>query len=106
MRKQIMAAVGAAVLTVSLCVSGIYASESAAPGAEPVLLQDTEITVFAAKSLNTVMEKLIEEYNTVQPGIKITGSYDSSGTLMTQIEEGAACDVFFSAAQTQMNELE
>lgn len=63
------------------------------------------VTVFAAKSLNTVMEELIAAYNETQPNITIVGSYDSSGTLMTQIEEGASCDVFFSAAQKQMNTL-
>ncbi len=74
---------------------------------EPKPLGETEIIVFAAKSLNTVLdESIIPAYNKIQPNVKITPSYDSSGTLMTQIEEGAACDVFFSAAQKQMNELE
>jgi molybdate transport system substrate-binding protein len=68
--------------------------------------EKTTVTVFAAKSLNTVMEELIKSYSTEHPDVSIVGSYDSSGTLMTQIEEGAACDVFFSAAQKQMNELE
>lgn len=66
----------------------------------------TTITLFAAKSLNTVMEELIAEYNKTQPNVTIVGSYDSSGTLMAQIEEGAACDVFFSAAQKQMDQLQ
>ena len=66
----------------------------------------TTVIVFAAKSLNTVMEELIAEYNKTQPGVTIVGNYDSSGTLMTQIEEGAACDVFFSAAQKQMDQLQ
>ena len=70
-------------------------------------LEETEIIVFAAKSLNTVLdESIIPAYHELQPNVKITPSYDSSGTLMTQIEEGASCDVFFSAAQKQMNELE
>lgn len=64
------------------------------------------ITIFAAKSLNTVLEDLIATYEESHPNVTILGSYDSSGTLMTQIEEGAACDIFFSAAQKQMNELE
>lgn len=68
--------------------------------------QKTEIIVFAAKSLNTVMEELILEYNRKNPDVTITGNYDSSGTLMTQIKEGTSCDVFFSAAQSQMDELE
>ena len=68
--------------------------------------EDTTVTMFAAKSLNGVLEELIAEYNKTQPNVKIVGSYDSSGTLMTQIEEGAACDVFFSAAQKQMDQLQ
>ncbi|MDD6213342.1 MAG: molybdate ABC transporter substrate-binding protein [Clostridiales bacterium] len=68
--------------------------------------EEVAITLFAAKSLNTVMEELIQLYNETNPNVKIVGSYDSSGTLMTQIEEGAACDVFFSAAQKQMDQLD
>ena len=79
----------------------------AAVAEEAQALEKAEIIVFAAKSLNTVLdESIIPAYNELQPNVKITPSYDSSGTLMTQIEEGAACDVFFSAAQKQMNELE
>lgn len=93
-----------AALVMSVCVCA--AEDSALSSVELPRLADAEITVFAAKSLNTVMESLIEDYQLIQPGISIAGSYDSSGTLMTQIEEGAECDVFFSAAQKQMNELE
>ena len=80
------------------------AGETEAAAAEP--FEATTVTVFAAKSLNMVMEELIAEYNKTQPNVSIVGSYDSSGTLMTQIEEGAACDVFFSAAQKQMDQLQ
>ena len=52
------------------------------------------------------MEELIVAYQEKHPNVKIVGSYDSSGTLMTQIEEGAACDVFFSAAQKQIDQLQ
>ena len=78
-------------------------AESTADGE---VFDDTTVTVFAAKSLNSVMEMLIIEYNKTQPNVKLVGSYDSSGTLMTQIEEGASCDVFFSAAAKQMDQLE
>ena len=74
--------------------------------ADGEVFDDTTVTVFAAKSLNSVMETLISEYNKTQPNVKLVGSYDSSGTLMTQIEEGASCDVFFSAAAKQMEQLE
>lgn len=66
----------------------------------------TTITVFAAASLNTVLDELIEMYNETNPDIEILTNYDSSGTLMEQIEEGASCDVFFSAAQKQMDQLQ
>ena len=68
--------------------------------------EETEIQVFIAASLNTVMTELAEEYNKEHPEVKITYNADSSGTLLTQIEEGYECDIFFSAAQKQMNQLE
>ena len=67
---------------------------------------DTTVTIFAAKSLNGVVDELISMYNEEQPNVEIVTSYDSSGTLMEQIEQGAACDLFFSAAQKQMDQLE
>ncbi len=79
---------------------------SSSAAADSEVFDDTTVTVFAAKSLNSVMETLISEYNKTQPNVKLVGSYDSSGTLMTQIEEGASCDVFFSAATKQMDQLE
>jgi molybdate transport system substrate-binding protein len=73
---------------------------------EPEQIEAAEIQVFIAASLNTVMTKLAEQYNKTQPDVKITFNADSSGTLLTQIEEGYECDVFFSAAQKQMDQLE
>ena len=67
---------------------------------------ETEIQVFIAASLNTVMTEIAEKYNTDNPDVKITFTADSSGTLLTQIEEGYECDIFFSAAQKQMDQLE
>ena len=93
-----------------ICITASLMASAFSPAVfagETPLLKETEIIVFAAKSLNTVLdESIIPAYNEQQPDVKITPSYDSSGTLMVQIEEGAACDVFFSAAQKQMNELE
>ena len=67
---------------------------------------DTTVTIFAAKSLNGGVDELIAMYNEEQPNVEVVTSYDSSGTLMEQIEQGAACDLFFSAAQKQMDQLE
>lgn len=77
------------------------AAETAETAAEPV-----EIQVFIAASLNTVMTDLAGRYNEEHPEVKIVYNADSSGTLLTQIEEGYECDIFFSAAQKQMNQLE
>lgn len=73
---------------------------------EDEMSEETEIQVFIAASLNTVMTELAEKYNEEHPEVKIIYNADSSGTLMTQIEEGYACDLFFSAAQKQMDQLE
>lgn len=68
--------------------------------------EETEIQVFIAASLHTVMEELAEKYQQEHPNVKITFHADSSGTLLTQIQEGYGCDLFFSAAQKQMDTLE
>ena len=81
-------------------------AESADAGAAVLSGEETEIQVFIAASLNTVMQEVAAAFNEQYPNIKITYNADSSGTLLTQIEEGYACDVFFSAAQKQMNKLE
>lgn len=65
-----------------------------------------EIRVFIAASLNTVMTDLAKRYNADHPNVKIIYNADSSGTLLTQITEGAECDIFFSAAEKQMDDLE
>ena len=69
--------------------------------AEPV-----EITVFAAASMTEAMTEIKEAYEKANPGVTITCNFDSSGTLKTQIQEGAVCDLFISAAQKQMNALD
>ena len=66
----------------------------------------TELVVFAAASMTETLNEIAELYSKVAPDIKLTFNFDSSGTLKTQIEEGAVCDLFISAAQKQMNELE
>lgn len=66
----------------------------------------TELVVFAAASMTETLNEIAELYSKAAPDIKLTFNFDSSGTLKTQIEEGAVCDLFISAAQKQMNELE
>lgn len=65
----------------------------------------TTVTVFAAKSLSAAMDEIIELYTTKNPDVVFITNYDSSGTLQVQIEEGATCDVFFSAAELQVDRL-
>lgn len=66
----------------------------------------TEIQVFIAASLSGAMDEIMTMYNETQPNVKIIYNADSSGTLLTQVQEGYECDIFFSAAMTQMNTLE
>ena len=79
------------------------AAEETAPAAEA---EEVELQVFIAASLNTCMQEVAAKYNEEHPNVKIVYNADSSGKLLTQIEEGYTCDVFFSAAQKQMNTLE
>ena len=102
--KRIAAVLLAGVMIVSLaaCGGNKKTEEKAADDSK----KETEIQVFIAASLNTVMTELAKEYNEDHPEVKITFNADSSGTLLTQIEEGYECDLFFSAAQKQMDQLE
>jgi molybdate transport system substrate-binding protein len=68
--------------------------------------ETTELIVFAAASMTETLTELKETYETEHPEIEIIYNFDSSGTLKTQIQEGAACDLFISAGQKQMNQLD
>ena len=68
--------------------------------------EKTEVQVFIAASLKNVMEELGEQYEKENPSVKLVFQADSSGKLLSQIQEGYACDIFFSAAQKQMDTLE
>lgn len=105
---------GAMVLSMAGCSGGAdnssdnTASDSASSedSGSGETAEETEIQVFIAASLNTVMTELADMYNEEHPEVKITYNADSSGTLLTQIQEGYECDIFFSAAQKQMDDLE
>ena len=66
----------------------------------------TEVIVFAAASLTESLTEIKALYEAENPGIELVFNFDSSGTLKTQIQEGAACDLFISAAPKQMNQLD
>ena len=76
-------------------------TESSTPEAEPV-----ELIVFTADSMTETLTEISELYKEVAPNVTLTFNFDSSGKLVDQIEAGADCDIFISAAQTQMNEID
>ena len=82
------------------------AETESAKESEKAAEEQTEVQVFVAASLKNVMEELGERYEKENPSVKLILQADSSGKLLTQIQEGYACDVFFSAAQKQMDTLE
>ena len=107
-RRNFLCAVGlttAAALTAcgSSASSAAASSAAASSGAaaEPV-----ELIVFAAASLTETLTAIGETYSAENPGVTFRFNFDSSGTLKTQIQEGADCDVFISAGQKQMNQLD
>jgi molybdate transport system substrate-binding protein len=67
---------------------------------------DETVVVFAAASMTESMNKIVELYKAAAPNVEIICNFDSSGTLKTQIQQGADCDVFISAGQKQMNQLD
>ena len=77
------------------------APEETVPEAEPV-----ELIVFAATSMTETMNQIAELYKAKAPNVTLTYNFDSSGTLKTQIQEGAECDLFISAGQKRMNQLD
>ena len=106
--KKALAWLLAATMALSLaaCSSNTSgtADESAQGGGETA--DPVELTVFAAASLTETLNQIAENYKTVAPDVTLTFNFDSSGTLKTQIQEGAVCDLFISAGQKQMDQLD
>ena len=109
-RRSFLAAAGMAGAAAALTACGGAAS-SAAPSvassaaASPEAAQSVELIVFAAASLTETLNAIGESY-TEHPEVTFRFNFDSSGTLKTQIQEGADCDLFISAGQKQMNQLD
>ena len=80
------------------------ATEAAAPAVETA--EPVELIVFAAASMTETMTELGNAYMAENENVNIVFNFDSSGTLKTQIQEGADCDIFISAGQKQMNQLD
>lgn len=104
--KKFIALTISVLMAFSLVACGTSASNTSAPPSSKTMAEPVELTVFAAASMTETLNKVIELYKTVAPNVTIIPTYDSSGTLMTQISEGAICDLFISAAQKQMNALD
>ena len=91
---------GSSSSTASSTASSAAASSEAASG------ESVELIVFAAASLTETLNAIAETYSAQNPGVTFRFNFDSSGTLKTQIQEGADCDLFISAGQKQMDQLD
>ena len=105
--KKFLSLLLALTLALSLAACGSAGAPSAGSGssssgdAEPITL-----VVFAAASLTETLTEIAKDYKAVAPNVTLSFNFDSSGKLLTLIEEGAECDLFLSAAPKQMNALD
>lgn len=85
---------------------GNETAQNSAVTSAPADTEKTDLVVFAAASMTETLTELSETYMKTHPNVKIVLNFDSSGTLKTQIQEGADCDIFISAGQLQMDQLD
>ena len=104
--KRTLALLLALTMLFALAACGKQAEPAAEPTDEPEAVEEVELIVFAAASMTETLTELKAMYEADHPGVTITYNFDSSGTLKTQIQEGADCDLFISAAPKQMNQLD
>ena len=110
-RRSFLAAAGIAGAAAALTACGGAASSTAASvvssaAASSQAARSVELIVFAAASLTETLTAIGETYSAENPGVTFRFNFDSSGTLKTQIQEGADCDLFISAGQKQMDQLD
>ena len=110
-RRSFLAAAGIAGAAAALTACGGAASSTTASvassaAASSQAAQSVELIVFAAASLTETLTAIGETYSAENPGVTFRFNFDSSGTLKTQIQEGADCDLFISAGQKQMDQLD
>ena len=97
----------AMLLALSACGQKDTTPDTAQPGdAQTEQAEPVELIVFAAASMKETMTEIADLYKAVAPNVTITYNFDSSGKLLTQISEGADCDLFISAAPKQMNAMD
>lgn len=111
--KQLIGLTSAIALALAGCGSSsssaataAASTAAAAEAAETTAAEQSEVIVFAAASMTETLNQIKETYEAENPGVTLTFNFDSSGTLKTQIQEGADCDLFISAGQKQMNQLD
>ena len=102
-RRSFLSVVGAVGAAAALTACGGAASSTASSAAAG---ESVELIVFAAASLTETLNAIAQDYSAENPGVTFRFNFDSSGTLKTQIQEGADCDLFLSAGQKQMNQLD
>lgn len=96
-----------AVMGINVCnPASVSASEAEETTKTTGKQDEKELIVFAAASMTETLEEIAGMYEEIYPDVTILYNFDSSGTLKTQIEEGADCDIFISAGQKQMNQLD
>ena len=99
------AAVCGAAAALTACGGAVSSTASSAAASEAAG-ESVELIVFAAASLTETLNAIAQDYSAENPGVTFRFNFDSSGTLKTQIQEGADCDLFLSAGQKQMNQLD
>ena len=99
--KKTLALLLALAMLFALTAASAFAEDRAEAEKEPV-----ELIVFAAASMTETLTEIKDLYEEANPHVTVIYNFDSSGTLKTQIQEGADCDVFISAGQKQMNQLD
>lgn len=96
----------ATAVVMALSVAGCSSNKTTTQETTDDNAETTTVTVFAAASMTETLNQIAEMYKEVDPTVELVFNFDSSGTLKTQIQEGADCDIFISAAQKQMNQLD
>lgn len=104
--RKLFALLIAAVMVLSFAACAAPATEETADAETVPEVEPVELIVFAAASMTETMNQIAELYKAKAPNVTLTYNFDSSGTLKTQIQEGAECDLFISAGQKQMNQLD